>query len=68
MLSSILPFMNAMLPALTMATMGQAYYHGSGSIPRYKANQPKRRKLARANQGRRKGVKCMGRVSGRKHR
>lgn len=59
MLSSILPFMNAMLPAITMATMGQAYYHGSGS----KANQPKRRKLARANQGRRKGVKCQGRVS-----
>ena len=29
MLTSIL---NAMLPALTMATMGQAYYHGSGSI------------------------------------
>ena len=57
MLTSMLPFMNAMLPALTMATMGQAYYHGSGSIPRYKANQPKRRKLAKANQGRRKDVK-----------
>jgi len=67
MLTSILPFMNAMLPALTMVTMGQAYYHGSGSIARYKANQSKRRKLARAIQGRRKGVKCQGRYKHKLH-
>lgn len=38
MLTSIL---NAMLPALTMATMGQAYYHGSGSIGLVGSNGPR---------------------------
>jgi hypothetical protein len=51
--------------------LGNAINHRSTRGPaRGGMSQPKRRKLAKANQGRRKGVKCMGRVSGsgRKHR
>jgi len=42
----------------------------TGAIRRSKTSQPKRRKLARGNQGRHKGVKCQGRRagSGRSHR
>lgn len=48
--------------------LGNAINYRSVSGPaKGSTSQPKRRKLAKANQGRRKGVKCQGRVS-RKHR
>ena len=47
---------------------GNAINYRSVSGPaRGGMSQPKRRKLTKANQGRRKGVKCQGRVRG-KHR